>query len=616
MYCTRKLQDDLFWVGANDRRLALFENVFPIPRGVSYNAYLLLDEKTALLDTVDASVAGQFFENLAHALGGRKLDYLIVNHMEPDHCATLEETLRRYPEARLVCNAKAAAMIGQFFHASLAEGALIVREGDTLATGRHTLSFVMAPMVHWPEAMVTYDQTARTLFSADAFGSFGALSGSVFADEVAFERDWMADARRYYTNIVGKYGTQVQALLKKAAALDIDMVCPLHGPVWRSNLCAIWEKYERWSTYTPEEDAVLIAYASVYGGTEAAANALACRLAERGVTNVAVYDVSNTHPSVIVAEAFRCSHLVFASTTYNAGIFCNMETVLHDLAAHNLQNRSVALIENGSWAPTAGALMRGILEGMKDIRFLDDTLTIRSRLKEEQLPALDALADAIAADLPRPAAAAPSAGGGQIDATAMFKLQYGLFVLTARDCQKDNGCIINTVMQVTSNPQRITIAVNRANYTHDLIRQTGAFNVSILSTEAPFKLFQHFGFQSGRDVDKFHDFPHAGRSENGLLYLTKYACAFLSARVVAQQEYESHTVFTAELTEATVLSGAEPVTYSYYHAHIKPKPKPATEKKKGFVCKICGYVYEGDTLPPDFICPLCKHGAEDFEPLP
>ena len=616
MYCTRKLQDDLFWVGANDRRLALFENVFPIPRGVSYNAYLLLDEKTALLDTVDASVAGQFFENLAHALGGRKLDYLIVNHMEPDHCATLEETLRRYPEARLVCNAKAAAMIGQFFHASLAEGALIVREGDTLATGRHTLAFVMAPMVHWPEAMVTYDKTARTLFSADAFGSFGALSGSVFADEVAFERDWMADARRYYTNIVGKYGTQVQALLKKAAALDIDMVCPLHGPVWRSNLCAIWEKYERWSTYTPEEDAVLIAYASVYGGTEAAANALACRLAERGVTNIAVYDVSNTHPSVIVAEAFRCSHLVFASTTYNAGIFCNMETVLHDLAAHNLQNRSVALIENGSWAPTAGALMRGILEGMKDIRFLDDTLTIRSRLKEEQLPALDALADAIADDLPRPAAGAPSVGGGQIDATAMFKLQYGLFVLTARDCRKDNGCIINTVMQVTSNPQRITIAVNRANYTHDLIKQTGVFNVSILSTEAPFKLFQHFGFQSGRDVDKFHDFPHAGRSENGLLYLTKYACAFLSARVVAQQEYESHTVFTAELTEATVLSGAEPVTYSYYHAHIKPKPKPATEKKKGFVCKICGYVYEGDTLPPDFICPLCKHGAEDFEPLP
>ena len=613
MHCTRKLQDDLIWVGANDRRLALFENVFPIPRGVSYNAYVLLDEKTVLLDTVDASASGQFFENLAHALGGRRLDYLVVNHMEPDHCATLEETLQRYPEARLVCNAKAAAMIGQFFHASLTDGALLVREGDTLTTGRHTLAFVMAPMVHWPEAMVTYDATDRILFSADAFGTFGALSGNIFADEVHFERDWMADARRYYTNIVGKYGTQVQALLKKAAALEIEMICPLHGPVWRSNIASIVEKYDLWSTYTPEENAVLIAYASVYGGTEAAAGALACRLAERGVTNIAVYDVSTTHPSVIVAEAFRCSHLVFASTTYNAGIFCNMETVLLDLAAHNLQNRSVALIENGSWAPTAGAQMRGILERMKNIRFLDDPLTIRSRLKEEQLPALDALADAIADDLPKPA---PAAANERINATAMFKLQYGLFVLTARDGGKDNGCIINTVMQVTSNPQRITIAVNRANHTHDMIKRTGVFNVSILSTEAPFKLFQHFGFQSGRDVDKFADFSHAERSDNGLLRLNKYACAFLSARVVAQQEYETHTVFTAELTEAAVLSGAEPVTYSYYHAHIKPQPRPAAEKKKGFVCKICGYVYEGETLPPDFICPLCKHGAEDFEPLP
>ena len=614
MHCTRKLQDDLIWVGGNDRRLALFENVFPIPRGVSYNAYVLLDEKTVLLDTVDAAVGGQFFENLAHALDGRPLDYLVVNHMEPDHCATLEETLRRYPGARLVCNAKAATMIGQFFHPALAEGALLVREGDTLCTGRHTLAFAMAPMVHWPEAMVTYDTVSHTLFSADAFGSFGAMPGCVFADEVAFARDWMEDARRYYTNIVGKYGAQVQALLKKAAALDIDMICPLHGPVWRCGIDGIVEKYDRWSTYTPEENAVLIAYASVYGGTEAAANALACRLTERGVKKVAMYDVSVTHPSVIVAEAFRCSHLVFASTTYNAGIFCNMETVLHDLAAHNLQNRSVALIENGSWAPTAGGLMRGLIDGMKNMRLIGEPLTIRSRLKAEQAGALDALADAIAADMPRPAPASAQ----KIDASALFRLQYGLFVLTARDGagNRDNGCIINTVTQITSNPQRITIAVNRANYTHDLIRCSGTFNVSILSTEAPFKLFRHFGFQSGRDVDKFADFPHAARSANGLLYLDRYACAFLSARVIAEQEYETHTVFTAELTEAAVLSPAEPVTYAYYHAHIKPQPKPAPEKKKGFVCKICGYVYEGDTLPPDFICPICKHGAEDFEPLP
>lgn len=612
MYCTRKLQDDLIWVGANDRRLALFENVFPIERGISYNAYVLLDEKTALLDTVDASVRGQFLENLSHALAGRTLDYLIVNHMEPDHCATLEEVLRRYPGARLVCNTKSAAMIAQFFHASLADGALLVKEGDTLSTGKHTLAFYMSPMVHWPETMVTYDATSRTLFSGDAFGTFGALGGGIFADEVQFERDWLPDARRYYANIVGKYGVQVQTLLKKAAGLDIEMLCPLHGPVWRRDIGSFMEKYDRWSSYTPEESAVMIAYASIYGGTEAAANALAARLAERGVTNTVLYDVSGTHSSVIVAEAFRCSHLVFASPTYNAGIFCNMEAVLLALKAHNLQNRSIALIENGTWVPTAGGQMRGILEGMKNIAFLGDTLTLRSRLKEEQSTALDALAEEIAASMLKPAAlGAPQA----IDATAMFKLQYGLFVLTAREGEKDNGCIINTVMQVTSAPQRITIAVNRGNYTHDMIKRTGVFNVSILSVDAPFKLFQHFGFQSGRNVNKFADFHQAERSENGLLRLNEYACAFLSARVVAEQSYETHTVFTAELTEAVVLSKAEPVTYSYYHAHIKPRPKPAAEKKKGYVCKICGYIYEGEPLPPDFICPLCKHGAEDFEPL-
>ena len=611
MQCTRKLQENLYWVGANDRRLALFENVYPIPNGISYNAYVLLDEKTVLFDTVDAAVGSQFFENLAYVLGGRGLDYLIVNHVEPDHCATLAETIRRYPGVRLVCNAKAAAMIGQFFDPALTAQALLVKEGDTLSTGSHTLTFAMAPMVHWPEAMVTYDSTAKVLFSADAFGTFGALGGSIFADEMNFDRDWLAEARRYYANIVGKYGTQVQALLKKAASLDIEMVCPLHGPVWRSRIDRLVEKYDRWSTYTPEENGVLIAYASVYGGTEAAANALACRLADRGVTNIAMYDVSVTHPSYIVAEAFRCSHIVFASTTYNAGIFVTMETLLQDLRAHNLQNRKVALIENGSWAPTAAKQMREILESMRNITFLSEPVTLRSRLKPEQDGALDALADAITASLPHPASAAAQA----IDSAAMFKLQYGLFVLTARDGDRDNGCIINTVMQVTSAPQRITIAVNRANHTHDLIRKTGVFNVSILSVDAPFKLFQHFGFQSGRDVDKFADFKHAERSENGLLRLNKYACAFLSARVVAEQAYETHTVFTAELTEATVLSSAEPVTYNYYHANIKPKRKPAPEKKKGFVCKICGYVYEGDTLPPDFVCPLCKHGAEDFEPL-
>ena len=607
------IREDLFWVGGNDRRLALFENVFPIPRGVSYNAYLMLDEKTVLFDTVDKSVSGVFFESLAHVLQGRKLDYLIVNHMEPDHAATMDELVLRYPEVTIVTNAKALTMIGQFFTFDAKARCKVVAEGDTLSTGRHTLTFLMAPMVHWPEAMVTYDVTTKTLYSADAFGTFGALSGNLFADALDFEGEWLADARRYYTNIVGKYGTQVQALLKKASTVEIDMICPLHGPVWRSNIAWFLEKYQKWSTYTPEEDAVMIAYASVYGNTENAANILAAKLAERGVKKIAMYDVSVTHPSVIVAEAFRCSHLVFASTTYNAGIFCNMETALLDLAAHNLQNRTVAILENGSWAATSGKLMTEILSKLKNITFLGDKLTIRSSLKEDQLAALDALADALAQSMGvREAAAAPAPA--QVENAALFKLSYGLFVLTARDGAKDNGCIINTAAQVTSTPLRISIAVNKANYTHDMIAKTGAFNLSVLSESTPFRVFQQFGFQSGRNVEKLAgDEP---RMENGIAYLGEHANAVLSGRVVSAVDCGTHTIFIADVTEAHVLSSEPSATYAYYFEHIKPKPQPAEgQKKKGFVCKICGYVYEGETLPADFVCPLCKHGAEDFEPL-
>ena len=611
MHHAISIREDLFWVGGNDRRLALFENVFPIPRGVSYNAYVLLDEKTVLFDTVDKSVSGVFFESLAHVLAGRKLDYLIVNHMEPDHAATMEELVLRYPEVTIVTNAKAVAMIKQFFLFDVDARCKVVAEGDTLTTGRHTLAFLMAPMVHWPEAMVTYDATTRTLFSADAFGTFGALSGNLFADEVDFERDWLDDARRYYVNIVGKYGTQVQALLKKAATVDIDMICPLHGPVWRTNLSWFIEKYQRWSTYTPEDNAVMIAYASVYGNTENAANILASKLAARGVKKIAMYDVSATHPSVIVSEAFRCSHLVFASTTYNAGIFCNMETALLDIAAHNLQNRTVALIENGSWAATAGKLMAELLGKLKNITVLDNKLTIKSSLKEGQLAALDGLADAIAASLKKEAEPAPTPA--QVESNAMFKLSYGLFVLTARDGAKDNGCIINTAQQLTSAPMRISITVNKANYTHDMIEKTGAFNISVLTEGAPFGLFKQYGFQSGRTADKLSG--GEPRTENGIAYLSEHANAVISGKVISTVDCGTHTLFIADVTEAHVLSAEPSVTYAYYFAHIKPKPQPASEKKKGFVCKICGYVYEGETLPPDFICPLCKHGAEDFEPL-
>lgn len=399
MYCIKKIKDDLFWVGGTDRRLTLFENAFPIPRGVSYNAYVLKDEKTVLFDTVDNAISDQLFENLEAVLEGRTLDYVIVNHMEPDHASTLSEVVRRYPEVKIVCNAKTVAIIKQFFDFDIDSRAVIIKENDTFCTGKHTYTFVMAPMVHWPEVMVTYDTTDKILFSADAFGTFGAMNGNIFADEVNFERDWLDDARRYYTNIVGKFGASVQTLLKKAAGLDIQMICPLHGPVWRENISWYVDKYLTWSSYAPEEKAVMIAYGSIYGNTENAANILACRLADRGIRNIAVYDVSSTHPSVLVSEAFRCSHLVFASVTYNGGIFTNMERVLGDLKAHALQNRTVALMENGSWGLIAAKQMKEIISTMKNMEILEPSLSIKSSLKKGQEAEIDAIADAIAASV-------------------------------------------------------------------------------------------------------------------------------------------------------------------------------------------------------------------------
>lgn len=399
MHCVKKVTDDLYWIGGSDRRLALFENIYPIPRGVSYNSYVLLDEKTVLLDTVDASISGLFFENLEYVLNGRTLDYLIVNHMEPDHCAVIGDVVRRYPDVKLVCNAKTVPMLKQFFNFPVEDRTVIVKEMDTLCTGKHTFAFVMAPMVHWPEAMVSYDTVDKILFSADGFGTFGAINGNLFADEVNFERDWLDDARRYFINIVGKYGVQVQNLLKKAATLEIKMICPLHGPVWRENLGWFIEKYDTWSSYKPEDQAVMIAYASIYGNTENAAEILASKLADKGVKNIAMYDVSVTDPSVIVSESFRCSHLVFAAPSYNGGIFTKMETVLSELKAHSLQNRTVAIMENGTWAPVAGRQMREIFAGMKNIELLEEGVTIRSAVKEAQEASLEALAEKIASSL-------------------------------------------------------------------------------------------------------------------------------------------------------------------------------------------------------------------------
>jgi flavorubredoxin/flavin reductase (DIM6/NTAB) family NADH-FMN oxidoreductase RutF/rubredoxin len=617
MHNTINITGDVFWVGGNDRRIALFENVYPVPNGVSYNSYLVLDEKTVLLDTVDHAVSKVFFENITHLLDGRSLDYIVVNHMEPDHAATLADAVRLYPDVVIVGNAKTFALIDNFF--DIKYNKKVVAEGDTLNTGRHNFSFILAPMVHWIEVMVTYDSTDKVLFSADAFGTFGALSGNIFADEYPFKEEWLPEARRYYTNIVGKYGSQVTALLKKAAALDIAYVCPLHGQVWRKPADIAWfiDKYIKWSSYTPETNGVLIAYASVYGNTENAAEIVAAELAKNGVKDIAVYDVSKTHPSYLVAEAFKYSHFVFAATTYNAGVFVTMETLLADLKAHSLKNRTVALIENGSWAATSGSLMRKTFESMQNITVLENTLSIKSSLKSAQLADIQNLVASLAATLPKHEQTLPTVG--VIEPTALFKISYGLFVLTANDGKTAGcGCITNVGVMITDDPKRVLIAVNKQNYTHDVIAKTGVFNINVLSVDATFDVVKRFGFQSARDVDKFKDFNSYKVAANGVPYLTEFCNAFISGKVEQTHDYGTHTLFVANVTETANLSDVKSATYQYYQDNIKPKPV-TVEKKSGvkkYVCKICGYVHEvpdGEELPADIICPLCKHGKEAFE---
>ena len=616
MHCTRRIDKDLIWVGGNDRRLAMFEGVYSVPDGVSYNSYLLLDDTTVLFDTVDRAVDKVFFENLSYALGGRSLDYVVVSHMEPDHSATLRELLLRYPDVVIVCNQKSFDMMKRFGYVGDNCDPYLVKEGDLLRTGSHEITFIMAPMVHWPEVMMSFDLSTGTLFSADAFGTFGALNGNLFADEVDFMGDYLNEARRYYTNIVGKYGPQVQAVLKKAAKLDIKRICPLHGFVWRKNIGDYVEKYQKWSLYEPEVQGVMIAYASVYGNTENAAEILASKLSEKGAV-VTMFDVSVKSPSEIVSAAFKYSHLVFASTTYNAEIFVRMEEALRDLIAHNIQNRTVAFIENGSWAATSGKKMKELFSSCKKISFIEPTVSIRSSLAPEQEADLDVLADALLATLPievkNPDSVKPAPVTGSIAPDALHKLTYGLFIITTKEGEKDNGCIVNTAIQVASNPTRLAIAVNKQNYTHDLIIRTGLFNINVLTEDAPFDLFKRFGFSSGRDTDKFSGFDAVTRSANGLYALTENVNALFSCSVSEAVDCGSHTLFIADITESETLSKRPSVTYAYYFAHIKPKPAPKSVSQTKWVCKICGYEYEGEELPDDYTCPLCKHGKEDFE---
>lgn len=614
MQTVTKIQEDLYYVGFSDRRISFFENAHPVDKGMSYNSYILLDEKTALFDTVDKAGGAQFLENISFVLKDRTLDYLIVNHVEPDHCALIYDVIRRYPQVTIVCNQKSLTMLNQFFDLDFSSHTQLVKELDTINLGKHVITFMMAPMVHWPEVMVSFDLTSKTLFSADAFGTFGALNGNLFADEVDFEKEWLSEARRYYANIVGKYGVQTQSLLAKASQLEIKMLCPLHGPIWRRDISWYFDKYQKWATYTPEEKAVVIAYGSIYGNTENAASIIANNLATLGIKNIKMYDVTKTDPSYLVSEAFRASTLVFASSTYNAGIFINMERVINDLTAHNIQNRSIAIIENGSWAPNSGSLMKQSLLKLKGVSLIGDAITINSSVKKCDLQALEFLSKEIAKTVIKPVDQVRNNSTKAIENNALYKISYGLFVLTCTEKGFDNGCIVNTVSMLTESPHRITVYVNKDGLTHDMILRTKKFNVSVLTEECPFEIFKRFGFASGKNVNKFQG-DEIARTKNGVCYLPYFVNSVISAKVVDQYDYGTHTLFVAEIEEAFSISDVASATYAYYFAHIKPKPVVASEKKKGWVCKICGYIYEGEDLPKDYICPICKHGAEDFEKL-
>lgn len=593
-----KITDDIRYIGVNDHDIDLFEGQYIVPNGMAYNSYAIIDEKIAIMDTVDASFTHQWLDNIQNTLGDRKPDYLVVQHMEPDHSANILNFTKSYPDAKIVSSAKAFVMMKQFFNIDFSDKAIVVGEGDTLSLGSHTLTFVTAPMVHWPEVIVTYDSKDKVLFSADGFGKFGALD---------IEEDWACEARRYYIGIVGKYGTQVQALLKKAAGLDIQTICPLHGPVLSENLGYYLGLYNTWSSYDVETEGIVIAYTSVYGNTKNAVMQLAEKLKANGCPKVVVNDLARCDMAEAVEDAFRYGKLVLATTTYNAEIFPFMREFINHLTERNFQNRTVAFIENGSWAPLAAKVMKEMFAKSKNIKFAENTVRILSALSEESSSQLNALAEELCMDYK----AQQSETADKNDMTALFNIGYGLYVVTSNDGKKDNGLIVNTVSQVTDSPNRIAVTINKMNYSHHVIKQTGKMNVNCLSVDAPFSVFEKFGFQSGRNVDKFADCQPL-YSDNGLAFLPRHINSFMSLKVEQYVDLGSHGMFICEVTEARVINNEKSMTYAYYHENVKPKPQ--TEGKKGYVCKICGYVHEGE-LPDDFICPLCKHGVADFEPI-
>ncbi|MBQ1685930.1 MAG: flavin reductase [Ruminococcus sp.] len=594
-----KVTNDIIYVGVNDHKIDLFEGQYVVPNGMAYNSYVIRDQKIAVMDTVDRNFKFEWLNNLDEALGERKPDYLVVQHMEPDHSANIFNFMNNYPDATIVSSAKAFAMMKNFFGTEFEDRRIVVKEGDTLELGEHTLHFVAAPMVHWPEVIMTYDSKDKVLFSADGFGKFGALD---------VEEDWACEARRYYIGIVGKYGAQVQNVLKKAATLDIQIICPLHGPVLSENLGYYLNLYNTWSSYSVETEGIMIAYTSVYGNTKQAVELLAEKLKSNGCPKVVVNDLAREDMAECVEDAFRYGRIVLATTTYNAEIFPFMREFINHLTERNFQNKQIALIENGSWAPLAAKTMKKMLEGCKKIEFVEPTVRIMSALSDDSRAQIDALAKALCHDYIEQ----DGETANKNDLTALFNIGYGLYVVTSNDGKKDNGLIVNTVTQVTNSPNRVAVCINKQNYSHHTIKQTGVMNVNCLSVDAPFSVFQNFGFQSGKNVDKFADWTPL-RSDNGLVFLPKYINSFMSLKVEDYIDLDTHGMFICSVTEARVLSDKETMTYTYYQNNVKPKPE--TEGKKGWVCKICGYVYEGEELPEDFICPLCKHGVADFEPI-
>ena len=594
-----KITKDIRYVGVNDHQVDLFEGQYVVPNGMSYNSYVILDEKVAVMDTVDRNFTHQWLDNLQTILDGRKPDYLVIQHMEPDHSANIMNFLKVYPEATVVSSAKAFTMMKQFFGDDFEGHRIVVGEGDTLALGKHTLAFVAAPMVHWPEVIVTYDTCDKVLFSADGFGKFGALDIS---------EDWADEARRYYIGIVGKYGPQVQALLKKAAGLDISIICPLHGPVLTEDLGYYINLYDIWSSYRVESEGIVVAYTSVYGHTKAAVELLAQKLREKGCPKVVVHDLARCDMAKAVEDAFRYGKLVLATTTYNADIFPFMKEFIHHLTERNYRNRTIGLVENGTWAPLAAKVMTKMFEGCKNLTFTDTTVRILSALNEDSKAQIEAMANELCQDY----LAQQDATANKNDLNALFNIGYGLYVVTSNDGTRDNGLIVNTVSQVTNTPNRVAVTINKANYSYHIIQQTGILNVNCLDVSAPFSVFQNFGFRSGRTADKFEGIEEL-RSDNGLRFLPRYVNSFMSLKVESVVDLDTHGMFICSVTEARVMSDRQTMSYTYYQDNVKPKPE--TEGKKGFVCKVCGWIYEGDELPDDIICPLCKHGAADFEPI-